>query len=82
MRVNLKLKEAWNFPSADQDLCNEFTIEEIMSAIKTLKSGKAPGPDNLHQKFFSPSERLLSRMAQATPFVPPAIKRIPKDLED
>lgn len=52
MHVNRKLKETWNFPSADQDLCNDFTTEELMSAIKTLKAGKAPGPDNLHPEFF------------------------------
>ena len=50
--VNHQLKEAWNSPSADQNLCNDFTLEEIVTAIKTLKAGKAPGVDNLHPEFF------------------------------
>ena len=50
--VNHQLKEAWNSPSADQNLCNDFTLEEIVTAIKTLKDGKAPGVDNLHPEFF------------------------------
>ena len=50
--VNHQLKEAWNSPSEDQNLCNDFTLEEIVTAIKTLKAGKAPGVDNLHPEFF------------------------------
>ena len=50
--VNRQLKKEWNSPSADQDLCNEFSTNEVMATIKTLKAGKAPGPDNLHPEFF------------------------------
>ena len=42
----------WNSPSTDQDLCNDFSTKEVMAAIKTLKAGKAPSPDNLHPEFF------------------------------
>jgi len=35
------LKEAWNAPSTDQNLCSDFTLEEIAIAIKTFKAGKA-----------------------------------------
>ena len=38
--INQKLKEAWNAPFVDQDLTSEFTIEELVAAMKTLKSGK------------------------------------------
>ena len=49
--VNQKLKEAWNALSVDQDLTSEFTIEELVAAMKTLKPGKSPGPDNIHPEF-------------------------------
>ena len=49
--VNQKLKEAWNAPSVDQDLTSEFTIEELVAAMKTIKPGKSPGPDNIHPEF-------------------------------
>ena len=51
-KVNRQLKIAWNAPSTDQNLCSDFSINEIATAIKTLKAGKAPGPDNLHPEFF------------------------------
>ena len=44
--VNRQLKMEWNSPSADQDLCNDFLTNQVMAAIKTLKAGKARGPDN------------------------------------
>ena len=50
--INRQLKEAWCSPSVDQNLCSEFSIDEMLSAIKTLKAGKAPGVDNLHPEFF------------------------------
>ena len=49
--INQKLKEAWNAPTVDQDLTSEFTIEELVAAMKTLKPGKSPGPDNIHPEF-------------------------------
>ena len=50
--VNRKLKAAWNSPSADQDLCSNFSVQEVKSAIRSLKPGKSPGPDELHPQFF------------------------------
>ena len=50
--VKRQLRMAWKLPSADQDLCNDFSINEVMTVIKTLKAGKAPGKDNLHPEFF------------------------------
>ena len=50
--VNRQLKEEWNSPSANQNLCEQFTDDEIIAAIKLLKAGKAPGADNLHPEFF------------------------------
>ena len=49
--VNQQLKEEWNSPSADQNLCKQFTDDEIIAAIKSLKAGKALGTDNLHPEF-------------------------------
>ena len=50
--VNRQLKEEWNSPSADRNLCKQFTDDEIIAAIKTLKAGKTPGADNLHPELF------------------------------
>ena len=50
--INHQLKMEWNLLSVDQDLCNNFSNNEIIAAFKTLKAGKAPGPDNLHPEFF------------------------------
>ena len=44
----------WNVLSVDQDLCNNFSNKKIIAAFKTLKAGKAPGPDNLHRVLFIP----------------------------
>ena len=50
--VNSQVKRAWNSHSADANLCSDFTHEEMTTALKTLKSGKAPGLDKLHPEFF------------------------------
>ena len=36
---------------ADANLSSDFTVEELEAAIKKLKSGKAPGRDNIHPEF-------------------------------
>ena len=35
----------------DQHLTSEFTIEELVAAMKTLKLGKSSGPDSIHHEF-------------------------------
>ena len=40
--INRQLKEEWSSPSADQNLCEQFTDDEIIAAIESLKDGKAP----------------------------------------
>ena len=37
--------------TADTNLSSDFTVEELEAAIKKLKSGKAPGRDNIHPEF-------------------------------
>ena len=49
--VNRELKAEWNLPSMDQDLCGDFTADELHSVISLLKLVKAPGPDSLHPEF-------------------------------
>ena len=47
-KVNTKLREQMTKPSADGFLCQEFTINEMSAALKTMISGKAPGPGDIH----------------------------------
>ena len=37
--------------SADANLSSDFTVEPLEAVIKKLKSGKAPGRDNIHPEF-------------------------------
>ena len=37
--------------TAGANLSSDFTVEELEAAIKQLKSGKAPGRDNIHPEF-------------------------------
>ena len=49
--VNTELREQNTKPSADGYLCQEFSSNEMSAALKTMKSGKAPGPDDIHPEF-------------------------------
>ena len=40
-----------NSPSADQDLCNECSTNDVMAAVKILKADKVPRLDILHPAF-------------------------------
>ena len=39
-------------PTADANPTSDVILSEIASAVKTLKSGKAPDSDKLHPEFF------------------------------
>lgn len=41
-------------PSADQDLCNECSTNDVMAAVKILKADKVPRLDILHPAFSLP----------------------------
>ena len=41
-KINNELKQAWHSPSADSDLCSDFTVTEVKSAIKSLKKANLP----------------------------------------
>lgn len=43
-----------------EDLCRQVTMNEIEEAIKTLQSGKSPGPDGSTVEFYKKSAPLLS----------------------
>ena len=49
--VNQGLKEKLQVASVDFDLCSDFTIDEMQQSLRSLKSGKAPGPDSIHPEF-------------------------------
>ena len=46
--VNKELKEELQGASEDFDLCSDFTVDVMQQALRSLKSGKAPGPDSIH----------------------------------
>ena len=50
-KVNTELREQKTKPSVDVFLCQEFTINEMSATLNTMKSGKAPGPDDIHPEF-------------------------------
>ena len=41
----------WRVQSADTDLARDLSYEELTIALKHLRHGKAPGPDNIHAEF-------------------------------
>ena len=41
----------WQAPGVDGFLSTPFTIQELMLAVRQLKSGKAQGPDNIPPEF-------------------------------
>ena len=49
--VAKEVAELWKTDSHDSELTNPFTMEEMFSALKLLKAGKAPGPDIIHPEF-------------------------------
>ena len=49
--VNKELKEKLQGASVDFDLCSDFTVDEMQQALRSLKSGKSPGPDSIHPEF-------------------------------
>ncbi len=45
------MAELWKIDSPDSELTNPFTIEEMHTALKLLKAGKALGSDILYPEF-------------------------------
>ena len=50
-KVQERLREQRQKPSVDNQLCQAFTPAEMTTALKTLKAGKAPGPDDIHPEY-------------------------------
>ena len=50
-KVQERLREQRQKPSVDDQLCQAFTPAEMTTALKTLKTGKAPGPDDIHPEY-------------------------------
>ena len=51
LHVKQKTSALWQAPGVDGFLSTSFTIQELMLAIRQLKSGKAQGPDNIRPEF-------------------------------
>ena len=49
--IKQETSKLWQAPGVDGHLSSPFSPDEIASAIKHLKSGKAQGPDNLPPEF-------------------------------
>ena len=49
--VNKELKQILQGASVDLVLCSDFIVDEMQQALRSLKSGKAPGPDSIHPEF-------------------------------
>lgn len=58
-----KFLDKINFPSLTEDqrnqLCGPVTEEEVSDAIKTLQSGKSPGPDGFGPDFYKTFRKIL-----------------------
>ena len=49
--VSKEYTSLWRAQSVDTDLARDFSYEELTIALKHLRHGKAPGPDNIHAEF-------------------------------
>ena len=50
-QVSKECTRLWRAQSVDTDLGRDFSYEELALALKQLRHGKAPGPDNIHAVF-------------------------------
>ena len=51
LHVKQEISALWQAPGVDGFLSSPFTIQELMLAIRQLKSGKAQGPDTIPPEF-------------------------------
>ena len=50
-QVGKEVAELWKVVSKDVNVLNPFTTEALVKALKSMKAGKAPGPDDIHPEF-------------------------------
>ena len=50
-QVGKEVAELWKIDSKDVNMSIPFTREELVEVLKSMKVGKAPGPDDIHPKF-------------------------------
>ena len=50
-QVSKEYTSLWRAQSVDTDLARDFSYEELTIALKHLRHGKAPDPDNIHAEF-------------------------------
>lgn len=50
-RVRKEVAQQWKIDRNDVSITSSFTTEELTEALKSLKAGKAPGPDDIHPEF-------------------------------
>ena len=50
-QVGREVPELWKVDSRDVNMSTPFTTGELVEALKSMKAGKAPGPDDIHPEF-------------------------------
>ena len=60
-QVGKEVAELWKVDSKDVNMSIPFTTEELVEALKSMKAGKAPGPDDIHQEFFLHAEDAVTK---------------------
>ena len=50
-QVGKEVAELWKVDSQDVNMSTPFTTGELVEALKSMKAGKAPEPDDIHPEF-------------------------------
>ena len=50
-QVGKEVAKLWKVDSKDVNISTPFTTEKLVEALKSMKEGKAPGPDDIHSEF-------------------------------
>ena len=50
-QVGKEVAELWKVGIKDVNMSTQFTTEELLESLKSMKAGKAAGPDDIHPEF-------------------------------